>query len=128
MALGLEAYFTGRPCKHGHIAPRNTMRRQCRTCETMNSNGWKRANRSYCAAGRAKYRAAQLKRTPPWADLDAIQSIFTWCPTGYHVDHVIPLQGKLVSGLHVPNNLRCIPARDNASKGARFDPEENYHL
>jgi hypothetical protein len=38
-----------------------------------------------------------------------------------HVDHVLPLCGRLVSGLHVAANLRIIPARENLTKGCKFD-------
>lgn len=39
----------------------------------------------------------------------------------WHVDHVIPLQGKLVSGLHVPTNLRVMRGVENISKKNKFE-------
>lgn len=69
----------------------------------------------------AKYRAAKLQRSPKWADLKAIQKFYENCPEGYHVDHIIPLQGKLVSGLHVLDNLQYLLAPQNMSKGNKFE-------
>ena len=43
----------------------------------------------------------------------------------YEVDHIIPLQHPLVSGLHVPNNLRITTAVENRQKGSHFDPKEH---
>jgi hypothetical protein len=76
----------------------------------------------------ANRRAAQLQRTPPWADMEAIRAVYARAreisvATGveHHVDHEIPLQGRLVSGLHVPNNLQVITGLENIKKRNRFE-------
>lgn len=71
----------------------------------------------------SKYSNAKINRTPKWADMDKIKAIYDKCPEGYHVDHVIPLQGELVSGLHVENNLQYLTASENASKKNKFSIE-----
>ncbi len=68
----------------------------------------------------AARKAAVLQRTPKWADLDKIKEIYNNCPEGYHVDHEIPLQGELVSGLHVESNLQYLTAKDNLQKHNKF--------
>ena len=87
---------------------------------------WREANKEKVLALNAKYRAAKLKRTPPWLTQehhDQITSIYAereriTQETGieHHVDHILPLQGKNVCGLHVPWNLRVITATDNLRK------------
>ena len=75
-------------------------------------------------------RLAKIQRTPLWlTDIDherigneyklaAILTKVTGSP--WHVDHIIPLQGKMVSGLHVPSNLRVLPATENIRKSNLF--------
>lgn len=68
----------------------------------------------------------ERQQCPPWADLRAIQAVYWLCAkttreTGipHHVDHIVPLRGKTVSGLHVHWNLQVIPAVENLRKGAK---------
>lgn len=68
----------------------------------------------------AKYNSSKINRTPKWANLDKIKEIYDNCPAGYHVDHIIPLNGKNVSGLHVETNLQYLPAIDNIRKSNKF--------
>jgi 5-methylcytosine-specific restriction endonuclease McrA len=76
------------------------------------------------------HRAQTKRRTPPWADMDAIRAIYKEAKrlcelTGeaYVVDHIVPKCGKIVSGLHLPWNLRIIHWLENARKGAHTWPD-----
>lgn len=90
---------------------------------------YKAANKGKTRADTVKRRAAFLQRVPRWLDADDFWLMeqayelaalrtktlgFQW-----HVDHVVPLRGKTVSGLHVPQNLRVIPGVENSRKGNR---------
>lgn len=81
-----------------------------------------RNNPGIVNANTAARRSAKLQRTPAWSDLKAIKEFYDLCPAGYHVDHIIPLQGRLASGLHVLENLQYLPASENCAKGNKFDP------
>jgi 5-methylcytosine-specific restriction endonuclease McrA len=73
-------------------------------------------------------------RTPAWLSLDdfwIIQEAYELAETrtklfgfAWHVDHVIPLRGKRVSGLHVPLNLQVIPAAENQRKSNTFEVQD----
>lgn len=88
------------------------------------SRKWRKENKGAARAQHARYLATRDQRTPSWADLDAIKAIYKDCQTinkitdtRHEVDHIVPLRGELVCGLHTANNLQIIPAVENASKG-----------
>lgn len=91
---------------------------------------WFAENSAKRASYQSKRRAALIQRTPQWLTADddwiiceayALAKLrtdmfgFEW-----HVDHTIPLQGKKVSGLHVPTNLQVIPGAENCRENASF--------
>jgi len=94
------------------------------------SAAWDRANPGKANAKSNKRRSAKLQRTPKWLtkfDLLKIECIYQVAAMRtqesgeiWHVDHIIPLQGKNVSGLHVPSNLQIIRAVENLKKNAQF--------
>ena len=160
ISQGLIRYFTGKPCKHGHIAERYTGNKTCCVCGNAGANKVKQRDRTkYIAHAKewnkkhpekihaitlnsnrvnparrnlwtANYRSAKDNRTPTWlTDVDferianvyklaALQSKITG--TTWHVDHIIPLRGEYVSGLHVPSNLQAIPGVDNVRKNNSY--------
>lgn len=77
---------------------------------------WRVANKEYDAFRARTYRAKKLQRLPTWANLSKIKQVYLECPSGLHVDHIIPLQGRLVSGLHVEDNLQYLTPKENMAK------------
>ena len=68
----------------------------------------------------AQYSKRLTERTPAWANKEKILKIYTNCPKGHHVDHIIPLNGKTVSGLHVEGNLQYLTKENNLRKNNKF--------
>ena len=157
---GLTRYFTGKPCKHGHIAERYTGNKTCCVCGNAGANKVKQRDRTkYIQHAKdwnnrnperikeihnkrnranparrnlltANYRSAKDNRTPAWlteVDYERIANVYKLATlqskitgTTWHVDHIIPLRGKYVSGLHVPSNLQAIPGVDNVRKNNSY--------
>jgi len=113
---------------------------------TAQKRAYRKANREIVAAQEKKYqtnnsdkvnalvmkrRAGKLQRTPPWCgELDSFvkQEVYSMAKARgkalgvvFHVDHIIPLQGKNVSGMHVWNNLQVITARENVRKSNKYE-------
>ena len=80
----------------------------------------------------AARRAKKLQRTPPWLSKEDIKQIIAIYKESnrltrqssikHHVDHIIPLVGENVSGLHVPTNLQILTATENYKKSNKYDP------
>ena len=91
---------------------------------------WKKRNKDKVNYYTAKRRAVKLNATPSWItdkDLEWIAFMYSVCREvseergeQYHVDHIIPLNSKLVCGLHTPYNLQIITAKKNAQKHNSF--------
>lgn len=147
---GSATYFTGIPCRNGHVSDRLVRNYECVECsrETSKSSERKQYIKDYYSRNigsirgykRAWFRAlpperkarhyalcagyaARVKRaTPKWADMKAITDMYQQAKKlGLEVDHVVPLQGKNVCGLHVENNLQHLSMEANRRKNNRFE-------
>ena len=127
------------PKPHVHILEKAELK-YCTKCNTVKSFDEFRKNTStrlglntYCKTchvettsitqpGRqAEYKTNKILRTVSWSELDKIKEFYNKCPAGYHVDHIIPLNGELVSGLHVLSNLQYLLAAENCSKNNKYN-------
>lgn len=80
---------------------------------------WRANNPERASALSGKRRLAVVRATPGWANRARMNEIYKSARAlGLEVDHVIPLQGKTVCGLHVESNLRPVTKAENRKKGA----------
>ena len=99
--------------------------------KSKNYKNWQVNNRAKVNSYNSLRRALELKATPSWltneqkSQLDSIywlarlQQELT--DEQYHVDHIVPLRGKTVCGLHVPWNLQVMSAKENMTKGNKLN-------
>lgn len=91
---------------------------------------WTAGNRHVIRHHNAARKQHVERATPPWADMAAIAAVYAEAErlaretgTPHHVDHVIPLRGKIVYGLHVQGNLRPLPWSANLAKWNKLPAE-----
>lgn len=121
----------------------------CKPCSRERSRKWSKENpeqkkqqglKDYAQNKQAySYRARQREMSrrnamPDWLTEDQIKEIENmywlrndlYAVTGeqYHVDHIVPLQGKNICGLHVPWNLQILPSDLNLLKGNKHGPRK----
>jgi hypothetical protein len=95
------------------------------------NSAYRKENLNRHAAKETKRRAAKINRTPAWLTEDdnwMIEQAYELASLrtkmfgfNWEVDHVLPLQGKIISGLHIPINLQVIPAILNRQKNNRYE-------
>lgn len=92
------------------------------------ASDWSKNNLEKKRFYRSKRRANIASSTPKWADLDKIKQIYKCASdlkkqTGilYEVDHIVPLKGKNVCGLHSEHNLQIIEMSKNRQKAYKLE-------
>lgn len=128
---------------HANWYQQNRDKKLAQNAEWSNANkerhnrlkeAWRLTNPAKVNANTAKYRALKAHATPPWltaiheAQIQEMYDVAIACATQtgveHHVDHIHPIQGKGFNGLHVPWNLRVIPAHQNRVKLNNLLPED----
>lgn len=104
---------------HKHSKHTDGLNTYCKDCQSI-------LTAKTSADRQSRYRAAKLDRSPKWvssSERSSILKFYLECPDGYQVDHIIPLQGATVSGLHVLSNLQYLTIAENCSKSNKYNAE-----
>jgi len=116
---------------------------KCRICGTHNlpagclycGTCYREKRKSEKRYSKALYRSRLRKAMPTWTNAFFIKEIYSLsrrrtAVTGraWHVDHIVPLRGENVCGLHVPENLQIILKDENVAKANRFEDGNHYSL
>lgn len=119
-----KTYTSSRRVEYAEYA-REWRKRNLKACKRR-AKRWRQANPDKTRESNARRRSARLQRAPPWLSLEhrlQIKRIYAEAVkqsketgTRYEVDHIVPLRGTNVSGLHVPWNLQIITRAENLRK------------
>lgn len=121
----IKSYAINRDAK---LAKNNAYNAQRRDVQREKAKERYAANPLYFVAKGGERRARRVQATPKWVDLNACQFFYAEAKaltekTGVRhvVDHIIPLKGRGVRGLHVPWNLQVITQAENLRKSNRLE-------
>ncbi len=82
---------------------------------------WRAANPGKARVAYSRRRKTVVRATPTWVDANAIEIFYREAAErGMHVDHIVPLKGRTVCGLHVPWNLQLLSRTDNCRKSNKL--------
>ena len=107
------------PCSICKNAEKSPSSRYCRPCFDSKTKETKRKDK-------AIYKSRVRKAMPAWADKAKIRAFYEARPAGMHVDHIVPIRGKTVCGLHVHYNLRYLSSEENMKKSNRFSDGNHF--
>lgn len=127
-----ESLVTWRKNNPDKVKAHNTVQYERHTEKIKtNARRWEKQNPVKVRAKTRLMQAKKRQRSPHWLTADdrwmivqayelaALRTKMLGVP--FEVDHIVPLQGKNVSGLHVPENIQVIPAIANRAKSNRFE-------
>jgi hypothetical protein len=110
--------------KHREQVRRSMQRPEAKVKQRESYKRYARSEKGKAAAkrGMVKRRAVKFKAMPRWVDITKVNLFIDNCPVGFHIDHIIPLVGEAVCGLHALENLQYLPAQENRLKSNKIDP------
>jgi hypothetical protein len=90
---------------------------------------WQKRNLELCSRKVRERNGMAKQATPAWADIDAMNTLYSiakiYRDSGIDcvVDHIVPINSKLVCGLNTVQNMNLISSKENLSKGNRHWPD-----
>jgi len=115
----MKSYYKSHKEKQADLNKKNYIENKERY--NKQSKEWRAANPHATTAHVRHYNLSKSKRTPLWSNKKAINKFYINCPNGKSIDHIHPLHGKLISGLHVLRNLQYLTRSENSEKSNKFN-------